>query len=291
MAKPNFRDRSWDEIDWEAWGPHFSIRDRASSIGELQNGIATRYIEVQDLLSRLPPHAGKAHNLVTMWRHEVNGYGRTIHFAESSRILKRLDELHGQVTQQAEAARQAAKAARKQRQRAAAAAAAAARPAEGGDHADADGFEGPSHSAASARHRSDAPRPGQDTAAARWLGVQAVMARECDRRLADTARPVTNRHFLAALHLPEGVSVEQFHAVRGASPVRIVVAGGLQFWSTGLPTLEQFGIARYAVYRRDGMALRFEHAAGTRRPEDLAAEREAQEGLPPRAPGAPEAVA
>jgi len=202
-----------------------------------------------------------------------------------------LERLGDAAAMQAEAARQAAKAARKQRQRAAAAAAAAARPAEGGDHADADGFEGPSHSAASARHRSDAPRPGQDTAAARWLGVQAVMARECDRRLADTARPVTNRHFLAALHLPEGVSVEQFHAVRGASPVRIVVAGGLQFWSTGLPTLEQFGIARYAVYRRDGMALRFEHAAGTRRPEDLAAEREAQEGLPPRTPGAPEAVA
>jgi hypothetical protein len=290
MAKPNFHDRSWDEIDWEAWGPHFSIRDRASSIGELQNGITNRYIEVQNLLSRLPPHAGKAHNLVVMWRHEVNGYGRTIHFAESSRILKRLDELHGQVTMQAEAARNAAKAARKLRQRALAAA--AQRPAGEGPHDEDTGdFEGPSHSAATARQRSDQPRPGQENAAARWLGAQAQMARECDHRVADSARPVTNKHFLAALHAPEGVAVEQFQHARVASPIRIVVAGGLQFWTTGLPTLEQFGIARYAVYRRDGMALRFEHAAGNRRPEDLAAEREAAEGGPARKPGAPDPVA
>jgi hypothetical protein len=292
MAKPNFHDRSWDEIDWEAWGPHFSIRDRATSIGELQNGITTRYIEVQNLLSRLPPHAGKAHNLVVMWRHEVNGFGRTIHFAESSRILKRLDELHGQVTMQAEAARQAAKVAKKQRQRALAAA--VHKPAEAGaPEADGDleGFEGPAHSAATARQRSDSPRPGQDTAEARWHGAQAVMARECDRRLVDTARPVTNKHFLSAIHAPEGVAVEQFQHAHGSSPIRIVVAGGLQFWTTGLPTLEQFGIARYAVYRRDGMADRFEHAAGNRRPEDLAAEREAVEGGPARKPGAPDPVA
>ena len=292
MAKPNFHDRSWDEIDWEAWGPHFSIRDRATSIGELQNGIATRYIEVQNLLSRLPPHAGKAHNLVVMWRHEVNGLGRTIHFAESSRILKRLDELHVQVTMQAEAARQAAKVAKKHRHRALAAAA-VARPAEGSSREEdgfVEGYDGPTHSAATARQRSD-QRPGQDTAAARWLGVQAVMARECDHRLSDTARPVTNKHFLAAIHAPEGVTVEQFQHARGQSPIRVVVAGGLQFWSTGLPTLEQFGIARYAVYRRDGMSLRFDHAAGNRRPEDLSAEREAVEGGAPRTPGAPDPVA
>ena len=263
MAKPNFHDRSWDEIDWEAWGPHFGIRDRATSLGELQNGIATRYIEVQNLLSRLPPHAGKAHNLVVMWRHEVNAFGRTIHFAESSRILKRLDELHGQVTMQAEAARQAAKVAKKQRHRALAAAA-AAKPADGSTREEdgfVEGFEGPAHSAATARQRSDAPRAGQDTAAARWLGVQGVMARECDHRLADTARPVTNKHFLAAIRAPEGIAVEQF------------------------------GIARYAAYRRDGMGVRFEHAAGNRRPEDLSAEREALEGAPQRVPGAPDPVA
>ena len=34
MAKPNFHDRSWQDIDWETWGPQFSIVDRASSIGE-----------------------------------------------------------------------------------------------------------------------------------------------------------------------------------------------------------------------------------------------------------------
>ena len=39
MARPNFHDRSWQEIDWETWGSQFSIVDRASSIGELQNGI------------------------------------------------------------------------------------------------------------------------------------------------------------------------------------------------------------------------------------------------------------
>jgi hypothetical protein len=291
MAKPNFHDRSWEEIDWEAWGPHFSIRDRATSIGELQNGITNRYIEVQNLLSRLPPHAGKAHNLVVMWRHEVNGYGRTIQFAESSRILKRLDELHGQVTMQAEAARQAAKVAKKLRHRAVAA---AHKPddAPHEEHRDDEvGFEAPSHSAATARQRSDQPRPGQDTAAARWLGVQATMARECDQRLADTARPVTNKHFLAAIHAPEGIAVEQFQPARAASPIRVVVAGGLQFWCTGLPTLEQFGIARYAVYRRDGATVRFDHAAGNRRPEDLAAERELAEGVNARKPGAPDPVA
>src|SRR5450759_1807953 len=63
MAKPNFHDRSWHDIDWETWGSQFSIVDRASSIGELQNGITTRYMEVQDLLSQLPPHAGRAQAL------------------------------------------------------------------------------------------------------------------------------------------------------------------------------------------------------------------------------------
>jgi len=291
MPKPNFHDRSWDEVDWEAWGPHFSVRDRASSINELQNGIATRYIEVQDLLSRLPPHAGRAHNLVTMWRQEVNGYGRPIHFAESARILQRLDELHGQVTLQAEAARQAAKAARKLRHQRAAAAAAASRPGEGGRHEEdgyIEGYEGPSHSAATARQRHEAFPAG---AAGRWQQVQATMARECDRRIPDTARPVSNRHFLAAIHAPEGVAVEQFQHAHGTSPIRIVVAGGLQFWTTGLPTLEQFGIARYAVYRRDGLAPRFAHACGNRRPEDLAAERESRDRVDARAPGAPDPVA
>ena len=118
MAKPNFHDRSWQEIDWETWGSQFSIVDRASSLRELQNGIGTRYMEVQDLLSQLPPHAGRAHSLVAAWRAEVNGYGRTIVFAESTRILRRLDELHAQVTAQLQAARQAAKAARRARQRA-----------------------------------------------------------------------------------------------------------------------------------------------------------------------------
>ena len=106
MAKPNFHDRSWQEIDWETWGSQFSIVDRASSVRELQNGIGTRYMEVQDLLSQLPPHAGRAHSLVAAWRAEVNGYGRTIVFSESPRILRRLDDLHGQVTAQLHAARQ-----------------------------------------------------------------------------------------------------------------------------------------------------------------------------------------
>ena len=47
MAKPNFHDRSWQDIDWETWGSQFSIVDRASSVGELQNGITTRYITNQ----------------------------------------------------------------------------------------------------------------------------------------------------------------------------------------------------------------------------------------------------
>ena len=131
MAKPNFHDRSWQEIDWETWGSQFSIVDRASSIRELQNGIGTRYMEVQDLLSQLPPHAGRAHSLVAAWRTEVNGYGRTIVFSESPRVLRRLDDLHGQVTAQLHAARQAAKAARKARQRALLAGAPA--PARAGD--------------------------------------------------------------------------------------------------------------------------------------------------------------
>ena len=69
MAKPNFHDRSWHEIDWETWGSQFSIVDRASSVGELQNGISTRYMEVQDLLSQLPPHAGRAHALLQSRAH------------------------------------------------------------------------------------------------------------------------------------------------------------------------------------------------------------------------------
>ena len=117
MARPNFHDRSWQDIDWETWGPQFSIVDRASSVRELQNGIGTRYMEVQDLLSQLPPHAGKAKAMVALWRHEVSGYGRTITFSESNRVLRRLDDLYGQVSAQLQSARQAAKAARKLRQR------------------------------------------------------------------------------------------------------------------------------------------------------------------------------
>jgi hypothetical protein len=271
MARPNFNDRSWNEIDWDTWGPHFSIADRATSVRELQNGIGTRYMEVQDLLSQLPPHAGKAKALVAAWRHEVNGYGRTLVFAEASRILARLDNLHGQVTAQLQAARQAAKAARKLRHRDAGPGAHAAPGSE-----DADDFEGMRHSAATARLRSDDPRPGQDSAAWRWRQVQLAMARECDARVPDSAKPVAARQFRAAIQAEDGEAPQQFQSARALhDSVRIVVAGSTQFWTTGLPHLEQMGIARFAIYRRDGQSRRFDYVAGVQRPEDAAAAREA----------------
>ena len=283
MARPNFHDRSWQDIDWETWGPQFSIVDRASSVGELQNGIATRYMEVQDLLSQLPPHAGRAQSLVAQWRLEVSGYGRTIVFSESNRILRRLDDLHGQVTAQLHAARQAAKAARKARQRAllAAGSAAGRTPTghashRGTDH-DTDDFEGMRHSAATSRVRSDDVNPGQQTAAMRWAAVQAAMARECDGCIPDTARPVTAKQFKTATDPAGDTPVEQFQPARDNGLVRIVVAGRTQFWTTGLPNLENLGIARFSIYRRDGHTRRFDYVAGIRRPEDTAAQREAAE--------------
>jgi hypothetical protein len=286
MAKPNFLDRSWRDIDWETWGAQFSIVDRASSIGELQNGIATRYIEVQDLLSQLPPHAGRAQALVMLWRQEVNGYGRTIVFSESSRILRRLDDLHGQVGAQLQAARQAAKAARKARQQRAAAAGAPARAGgagqsthRGSDQHD-DNFEGMRHSAATSRQRSDDARPGVQTAAERWAAVQAAMARECDGCIADSGRPVSARQFRDAVDARGDTKVEQFQPARDSAMVRIVVAGRTQFWTTGLPNLEQLGIARFSIYRREGGTRHFDYVAGVRRPEDAAAQREALERGP-----------
>ena len=284
MAKPNFHDRSWRDIDWETWGPQFSIVDRASSIGELQNGIATRYMEVQDLLSQLPPHAGRAQSLVAQWRQEVNGYGRTVVFSESTRLLRRLDDLHAQVTAQLHAARQAAKAARKARQRALLASGAApARmgaagqaPHRSSDH-DTDDFEGMRHSAATSRQRSDDVNPGRQTAAMRWAAVQAAMARECDGCLPDTAKPVTARQFRTAVDASGEALVEQFQPARDNGLVRIVVAGRTQFWTTGLPNLENLGIARFSIYRREGNARRFDYVAGIRRPEDAAAQREVAE--------------
>ena len=285
MAKPNFHDRSWQEIDWETWGSQFSIVDRASSIGELQNGIATRYMEVQDLLSQLPPHAGRAHALVAGWRAEVNGYGRTVVFSESTRVLRRLDELHGQVVAQLHAARQAAKAARKARQRALlasgiASGSTAARVGGQATHrssdADTDDFEGMRHSAATSRQRSDDVNPGQQTAAMRWAAVQAQMARECDGCIPDSAKPVTAKQFKTAVDAGDAV-VEQFQPARDNGMVRIVVAGRRQFWTTGLPNLENLGIARFSIYRRDGNTRRFDYVAGIRRPEDTAAQREAVE--------------
>jgi hypothetical protein len=283
MAKPNFHDRSWQEIDWETWGSQFSIVDRASSLRELQNGIGTRYMEVQDLLSQLPPHAGRAHSLVAAWRAEVNGYGRTIVFAESTRILRRLDELHAQVTAQLQAARQAAKAARKARQRAHVAGAPAPARAGGSathrasDHDD-DDFEGMRHSAATARQRSDDVNPGQQTAAMRWSAVQAAMACECDGCIRDSARPVTARQFRNAVDPAGEADVEQLVPARDNGMVRIViVAGRTQFWTTGLPNLENLGIARFSIYRRDGNTRRFDYVAGLRRPEETAAQRELAE--------------
>ena len=282
MAKPNFHHRSWHDIDWETWGSEFSIVDRASSIGELQNGIATRYMEVQDLLSQLPPHAGRAQSLVALWRLEVNGYGRTVVFAESTRILRRLDDLHAQVTAQLHAARQAAKAARKARQRALAAGGAAPVRLPGqashrsSDH-DTDDFEGMRHSAATSRQRSDDVNPGQQTATMRWAAVQAAMARECDGCVPDSAKPVTARQFKAAIEASGDGAVEQFQPARDNGLVRIVVSGRTQFWTTGLPNLENLGIARFSIYRRDGNTRRFEYVAGIRRPEDSAAQREAIE--------------
>ena len=284
MAKPNFHDRSWQDIDWETWGPQFSIVDRASSIGELQNGIATRYMEVQDLLSQLPPHAGRAQSLVAQWRHEVNSYGRTVVFSESTRLLRRLDDLHGQVTAQLHAARQAAKAARKARQRALLAS--GATPARVGaagqashrssDH-DTDDFEGMRHSAATSRQRSDDVNPGQQTAAMRWAAVQAAMARECDGCALESAKPVTARQFKTAVDASGEATVEQFQPARDNGLVRIIVAGRAQFWTTGLPNLENLGIARFSIYRRDGHTRRFDYVAGIRRPEDTAAQREIAE--------------
>lgn len=280
MARPNFNDRSWQDIDWDTWCPQFSIVDRASSVRELQNGIGTRYMEVQDLLSQLPPHAGKAKALVALWRHEVNGFGRTIAFSESSRVLRRLDDLHGQVTAQLHAARQAAKAARKLRQRGLVAKPGAGQGLAGHD----DDFEGMSHSAATSRQRSDDPRPGHDTALWRWRQVQAQMARECDAALPDTARPVGARQFRVAMEVGDA-AVEQLQHVREQSMVRILVCGKTQFWTTGLPNLENLGIARFSIYRREGHSKRFGYVAGIKRPEDTAAERElAQRRTRPAAP-------
>jgi hypothetical protein len=277
MAKPNFHDRSWQEIDWETWGSQFSIVDRATSVGELQNGISTRYMEVQDLLSQLPPHAGRAHALVSGWRLEVNGYGRTIAFSESTRLLRRLDDLHGQVTAQLHAARQAAKAARKARHRALVASGARDTAQRASEAHDTE-FEGMRHSAATARQRSDDIPPGQQTAAMRWAAVQAQMARECDHCLPDTAKPVHARQFRAAVDASGEAAVEQMQPARDNGMVRIVVVGGRhQFWTTGLPNLENLGIARFAIYRRDGNSRHFEYVAGIRRPEDTAALREAAE--------------
>jgi hypothetical protein len=286
MARPNFHDRSWQDIDWDTWGPQFSITDRATSLRELQNGIATRYMEVQDLLSQLPPHAGRAQSLVALWRLEVNGYGRTVLFSESSQVLRRLDDLHGQVTAQLHAARQAAKAARKLRQRTLLAgagprAAVPGQPSHRSSDHDDDHFEGMRHSAATSRQRSDDPQPGQQTAAMRWATVQAAMARECDGCIADSARPVTAKPFRTAVEAAGDAVVEQFQPVRENGMVRIVVAGKAQYWTTGLPNLEQLGIARYSIYRRIGGTRRFEYVTGIRRPEDWAAEREAAERRPP----------
>ena len=283
MARPNFHDRSWQDLDWDTWGPQFSILDRASSVGELQNGIATRYMEVQDLLSQLPPHAGRAQALVAAWRQEVNSYGRTVVFSESSRLLRRLDDLYSQVTAQLQAARQAAKAARKARQRALLAGTPV--PARAGtthashrssDH-ESDDFEGMRHSAATARQRSDDIHPGQQTAAMRWAAVQAAMARECDGCSPDTARPVTARQFKVAVDASGEAVVEQLQPARDNGMVRIVIAGKTQFWTTGLPNLEHLGIARFSIYRRNGNTRRFDYVAGIRRPEDAAAQREAAE--------------
>jgi len=284
MAKPNFHDRSWQDIDWETWGSQFSIVDRASSVGELQNGITTRYMEVQDLLSQLPPHAGRAQALVAGWRLEVNGYGRTVVFSESTRLLRRLDDLHSQVTAQLHAARQAAKAARKARQRAQLASGGAQAHARVGEHAshrgtdhDDAGYEGMRHSAATSRLRSDDISPANQNAATRWAAVQAQMARECDGRVPDSGKPVTARQFKAAVEGAGDGAIEQYLPLRDNGMVRIVVAGRTQFWTTGLPNLENLGIARFSIYRRDGVTRRFEHVAGIRRPEDAAAQREAQE--------------
>lgn len=280
MARPNFHDRSWQDIDWDTWGPQFSITDRATSLRELQNGIATRYMEVQDLLSQLPPHAGRAQSLVALWRLEVNGYGRIVVFSESRQVLRRLDSLHAQVTAQLHAARQAAKAARKARQRSLLAAG-APRPVVMGQAShrssdnDNDDFEGMRHSAATSRQRSDDLRPGQQTAATRWAAVQAGMARECDGCIADSARAVVAKPFRVAVEATADTVVEQFQPARESGMVRIVVAGRTQFWTTGLPNLEQLGIARFSIYRRNGHTRRFEYVAGIRRPEDAAAEQEA----------------
>ena len=72
-------------------------------------------------------------------------------------------------------------------------------------------------------------------------------------------------------------AVEQFQPARDNGMVRIVVAGKTQFWTTGLPNLEQLGIARFSIYRRDGNTRHFEYVAGIRRPEDAAAQREEEE--------------
>ena len=142
---------------------------------------------------------------------------------------------------------------------------------------DTDDFEGMRHSAATSRQRSDDIHPGQQTAAMRWAAVQAAMARECDGCIPDTAKPVTARQFRTAVDATGDAAVEQFQPARDNGLVRIVAAGRTQFWTTGLPNLENLGIARFSIYRRDGNTRRFDYVAGIRRPEDTAAQREAAE--------------
>jgi hypothetical protein len=112
----------------------------------------------------------------------------------------------------------------------------------------------------------------------RWATVQAQMARECDHCAPDTAKPVHARQFRAAVDATGEAAIEQLQPARDNGMVRIVVVGGRQqFWTTGLPNLENLGIARFAIYRRDGNSRHFEYVAGIRRPEDAAAQRESAE--------------
>ena len=268
MAKPNFHDRSWQDIDWETWGSQFSIVDRASSVGELQNGITTRYMEVQDLLSQLPPHAGRAQALVAAWRLEVNGYGRTVVFSESTRLLRRLDDLHAQVTASCmPPARPPRPLARR-----ASAPTPASRPAHRDARAARPRTAAPtttpttSKACATARPRrasaATTSTPASRPPPMRWAAVQAAMARECDGCMPDTAKPVTARQFRTAVDaagdgarraVPAGAR-QRHGAHRRRRPHAVL--------DHGLPNLENLGIARFSIYRRDGQHPAFRLRGG-----------------------------
>jgi hypothetical protein len=284
--KPDFKDDSWDATAWSLWGLLYT---GAKSDRALKTAISQTFGQLRNTLGRLGPQVDPLASKVQEWRDALDGYARTIKYAEANGILLHLQDLLKQATELAESDRLLVQAHKKPPPKVEEALAQPKPPKkpapvrkpsvdEEDDEFLAFALKNQNsilgHSKATAKSPPKIVKPKQvyvpPTPEQEWKNEQRTMANHCDNGIAFGAHEVNQDSVLRRLQLAKGDSIiEQFREGPANSHLRIMNSQqGEQFWTLGLTHREKRDKGDFSVYRRVGAKSQFVFVSGRRHPRD-----------------------